>query len=87
MVEKGLINDKKICTVELGEYLQSLKDGLILKPYQYKKSQKATMTISEVERILLKCLRHGSCTTTKPTQYQVPERREFDIDIPELVGK
>lgn len=92
MAEKGLINDKKeyVGTVELGEYLQSLKDGLDIEnpiAEAVTTTPEATMTISEAKAMFAEMLKNQAPAPQQQfqPQYQAPERRDYDIDdIPEL---
>lgn len=92
MVEKGLINDKKkyVGTVELGEYLQSLKDGLDIENPIVQVEEEATLTMSQAKKMFAEMLENmpkapQALQPQYQPQYQAPARSEFDInDIPEL---
>jgi hypothetical protein len=92
MVEKGLINDKKeyVGTVELGEYLQALKDGIEMEnPIAQEVGKEATMTVSEAKAMFAEMLKSMAPAPVPQQQfqpqYQSSQRVEHDIDdIPEL---
>lgn len=93
MVEKGLINENKeyVGTLELGEFLQSLKDGVeIENPIQVKAEVKEpTITISEAKAMFAEMLKNQATAQTpqqpiQPQFYSSKKDYDIDDDIPEI---